>query len=362
MLVSHVRAKKLMNRFPSLLSPPKTGVEAATLFVALAVILSARSGLRAQTASILNAGPSLTGSSASGPSSLDAAAATAALPNEKLGPSDLVEVRIANDANNSGRFRVSANGDLILGNLSRPIRAAGITPPQLAEALKRELVDEQLMVNPVVNVSAIEYRSRRVSVTGAVVRNVNFDVSGSVTLLDAIAMAGGVIPNMGELILFTAPHVDAQGDLQEVTETIAVRDLMSKTNLTSNRVLHGGEEIRVTEAAKFFVSGNVHHSGAFVMQPNADTTILKALALSEGLMEFSQKNAFIYRDADGGNRQEIPVPLSKIIARKTPDILLKPDDILYIPTSNAKRLTVRTLQAVIGFGTSTASGAIIYSR
>ena len=63
--------------------------------------------------------------------------------------------------------------------------------------------------------------------------------------------------------------------------------------------LYGGEEIRVPEAGKVFVVGNVKKPGAYPVQDVSDTTVLKMLALAEGLMPFAAKQAFIYRREAG---------------------------------------------------------------
>jgi protein involved in polysaccharide export with SLBB domain len=48
------------------------------------------------------------------------------------------------------------------------------------------------------------------------------------------------------------------------------------------------------------VVGNVRKPGAFPVRDSADTSVLKVLALAEGLTQFSAKQAYIYRrDPDG---------------------------------------------------------------
>lgn len=94
------------------------------------------------------------------------------------------------------------------------------------------------------------------------------------------------------------------------------------------------------EASKIFVVGNVRHPGAYVMQNGDDTTVIKAIALSEGLDSFSSNTAFIYRhNIATGDRDEIRVSLKSILSHKAPDIALSSDDIVYVPTANGRRMT-----------------------
>ena len=92
--------------------------------------------------------------------------------------------------------------------------------------------------------------------------------------------------------------------------------------------LTGGEEVRVPAAGHVFVAGNVKHPGAFRVDSGGETTVLKAVALAEGLAPFATKGAYIFRAGQGGPLNF--VELSKIMDRKAADVALTANDILYI--------------------------------
>jgi polysaccharide biosynthesis/export protein len=115
---------------------------------------------------------------------------------------------------------------------------------------------------------------------------------------------------------------------------------------------------------RVFVVGNVRKPGGFPASDGAEMTVLKALALAEGLTQFSKKQAYIYRRSDASPSAataEIVVQLRKIMDRKSPDVPLGPNDILYIPDSRAARASATTIEKVIAFVAGTASGALILS-
>lgn len=284
-----------------------------------------------------------------------------ALPAESLGKDDLLEIAVPYCPELSGRFRVGSDGKLVLPLLRDHIPVAGLTPAQAAVLISKALRDGQIMADPSVTVSVLEYRSRTVTILGAVLHPLTFQATGETTLLDAIAMAGGLAPNVGSSILITFPHTASQGPEGNITQAIPVEELVAKGNSIYNPALHGGEEIRVPEAGKIFVAGNVVRPGVYTMQGDKDTTVLKALALSAGLQQYSAHIAYIYRRSiTSGNREEVKVPLSRIMARKDPDVRLLADDILYIPDNNGKRMTARVLGQISGFGQTTATGLLIY--
>jgi polysaccharide export outer membrane protein len=283
------------------------------------------------------------------------------LPAESLGNDDLLEITVPYCPELSAKFRVGSDGKLVLPLLPHPIQAAGLTPAQVAAHIKESLIREQIMADPSVNIAVLEYRSRTVIVVGAVLHPLSFQATGATTLLDAIAMAGGLSPSVGTSIVVVSHHMTPQGSMEQTLQTIPVHELFVKANPIYNFALHGGEEIRVSETGKVFVTGNVVHPGMYPMQGDGDTTVLKALALSQGLLSYSTNVAYIYRrPVDGGERQEIPVPLSRIIARKERDVSLTPDDILYVPEAKGRRMTARVLNQISGFGQTAAAGILIY--
>ena len=127
-----------------------------------------------------------------------------------------------------------------------------------------------------------------------------------------------------------------------------------------NLRLTGNEEVRVPVGGKIFVLGNIRKPGAFSVRDPADKTVLKMIALSEGLMPFSQKIAYIVRRQEGEQAQEIPIELTQIMERKSPDVALEVGDILYVPDNKTRRSTMGILDRLAGFGSATASGLVIW--
>ncbi len=159
----------------------------------------------------------------------------------------------------------------------------------------------------------MEYRSRPISVVGAVKNPVTFQAAGVVTLLDAISQAGGLGEHAGTEILVSRPHLSEDGKSTALIQRIPVRGLFDAVDPSLNLKLYGGEIIRVPEAGQIFVLGDVKRPGAFFITDGPEYSVLKALALSEGLDHFSGHTAYIYRTEGGGSgTNEIPIELKKI--------------------------------------------------
>jgi len=282
------------------------------------------------------------------------------LPAQRIGANDLVAVSVYDAPELTRTVRVGADGMMRLPMLKQRIKAEGLMPSELETAIASALQAEQLIVDPFVTVTIAEYNSRPISVAGAVKQPVTFQASGPVTLLEAITKAGGLAPEAGPEILVSRAQSAPDGSVTSLVQRILVKGLIDAADPALNITLIGGEEIRVPEVGKVYVIGNVKKPGAFTVQDGVESTVLKMLALSEGLMPYASKEAYIYRREASGSKNEIPVPLNKIMERKAPDTPLLANDILYVPDNKSRRLTLGVLEKIAVFGAG-ASTALIYS-
>jgi polysaccharide export outer membrane protein len=108
----------------------------------------------------------------------------------RIGPSDLLEISVFQVAELSRTVRVNANGSLSLPLIGQ-IQAGGLTAYQL-ETLIAQKLQENYLQDPHVSVFIKEFVSQRVTVGGSVNKSGVFPISGRTTLLQAIAMAGGL--------------------------------------------------------------------------------------------------------------------------------------------------------------------------
>jgi polysaccharide export outer membrane protein len=102
---------------------------------------------------------------------------------------DLVDVRVFNQEQMSGKARVRSDGKITLPVLNE-VQAAGYTPGTLAEQLQTRLKD---FVNaPLVTVAVEEAKPAPISVIGHVSRPGQYPLENATTVLQALALAGGL--------------------------------------------------------------------------------------------------------------------------------------------------------------------------
>lgn len=280
------------------------------------------------------------------------------LPAEKIGPNDLLIVRVYDSPDLTRSVRVGEDGTIRLPMMKTAIPVAGLLPVEVEKVVAEALKREQLLVDPFVSVTISEYHSNPISVNGAVKNPVIFQAIGKVKLLDALARCGGLAPDAGGEIIVTRPNGAA--GVQSVTR-VPVKALYDGSDPQLNLTLSGGEEIRVPVIGSVVVSGNVRDPGVYPVQESGTTTVMTAIAQAKGLADFQPKVIYILRPDEQGTRHEIPVDLKSILKRKKGDVVLQAKDLLYIPMNSRAKATQQAIQVLTGAGAQ-ASTALIYTR
>ena len=283
-----------------------------------------------------------------------------------LGPDDQITVQIPNADEISGKpVRIDLNGDLRLPQVGR-IQAAGLTVEQLEARIAERL--KEFLKAPDVSISVTEFRSQPVSVIGSVRNPGVQQLQGRKTLLEVLAQAGGLTEDAGSTVKITRRlergRVPLPGAADDASGQFSVaeadlRQLMNADSPANNIVIYPQDVISVPRTRisqqMVYVLGAVQRAGGFILGERGSLSTLHALALAGGADKgASPKSARILRPTPGGSFKEFPVDLTKLMAAKTPDVLLQPEDILFVPSSKSKKFFSR-LSDVIAL---TASAAV----
>ena len=113
-------------------------------------------------------------------------------PEDRLGVDDVFEVRVFGEGELSGMYRVSSDGNIDFPLAGR-MHVAGLRMSDLQEQLVAKLKAGYLK-EPQVSVMIKSWNSRKISVLGQVQKPGSVDYFPNMTLVDAIALAGGFTP------------------------------------------------------------------------------------------------------------------------------------------------------------------------
>ncbi len=87
-------------------------------------------------------------------------------------------------------FQVAADGTVHFPYI-HDLKVSGLEPQDVARKIRAKLIEDQILTNPSVVVSVLEYRSKTVTVLGQVQKPGTFPLSPGMTLLQALSMSGG---------------------------------------------------------------------------------------------------------------------------------------------------------------------------
>lgn len=138
----------------------------------------------------------------------------------RIGAQDLLSISVFGVQDLDKEVRVNSNGQISLP-LIGTVQAGGKTVPELEAELAKRYANGYLQ-NPQVTVFIKEYTSQRITLEGAVNKPGIYPITGKTTLLQAIALAGGVddkIADLGGVVLMrqvNGKRMAAVFDLRQV--------------------------------------------------------------------------------------------------------------------------------------------------
>lgn len=248
------------------------------------------------------------------------------IPEYKIGPGDLLDIKVFGVDQLNTTVRVSESGKVTL-NLLGEVEVGGLTKPELERKLAQLLSKD--LVDPQVTVFIKEYASQVVYVQGAVSKPATYPLLGRQSLRQIISQAGGFTPNAGSDIVVLRQLPGGGG----TSLTISIDDLMIKGDPTVNIPVQAGDVINVLvdRVVIIYVLGQVRTPGAQEFKAGSRPTLLKAITKAGGFGDRAAKGDIRIKrkDADGKDI-EIRVNAKDILSGKKPDMVLQPEDIIFV--------------------------------
>jgi len=192
----------------------------------------------------------------------------------QIGVQDQLKITVLDEPSLSQSYKVDSDGSITMDYLGR-VRAAGSTPADLQERVRALLQTGGFLKNPQVRVEIESYKSQSVIVSGEVRAPGKLPMTGTMTLLEALAASGS--PTSAASSELTIANVKSR------TEVVHVNWKDLHLGKGTDVGLQDGDVINVPKAQTFFITGQVQHSGNYVLEP--DTTVQQAIALAGGLTE-----------------------------------------------------------------------------
>jgi polysaccharide export outer membrane protein len=160
--------------------------------------------------------------------------------NTTIGAGDVFEMHIVREEHLPTVFTVAPDGTVDLPYIKR-LEVSGLEPQQIAEAVRKRLVELDFLTDPIVTISVKEYNSKRVEVLGEVQKPGSLSFQPGMTLLRAISLAGGFnqIANRDKVT------IRRQSNGKTRAATLSVQDIID--NRIPDVPLQAGDSINVAQ-------------------------------------------------------------------------------------------------------------------
>jgi polysaccharide biosynthesis/export protein len=192
---------------------------------------------------------------------------------------DVLKISVFEYPDLATEARVGEEGKITFPLLGE-IKTKGLTTRQVEKAIAAKLVAGKIVKNPQVSVFVEQYRGRKVTILGEVVKPGQYDIPGKTSLLDLLSQALGTSQSAGyQLTIF---RKEAGPDGTETTQKIMVDvdRLLNGGDLSQNVELKNGDTVYVPKAV-FYIYGEVNRPGAYRVERGI--TVKRAIALAGGL-------------------------------------------------------------------------------
>jgi polysaccharide biosynthesis/export protein len=279
----------------------------------------------------------------------------------KIGEADLLSITVADAPEFGGKYRVSDTGLIQLPGLNEPLKAEGLSTIELSQLIHKSLIDAKQLRNPRVNVFIEEYHGRTVSVLGSVTKPGVYALAKRTNVLEALSLAGGALPNSGNTVTVVRGAASAEATNTQVgsVQIIDITRLTNGGDVSANIEVRNGDVVNVSPAQVVYVVGAVSKPGGFVMaNPAEGMSVVQAVALAQGFLPLASthQGLIIRQSTSEESRREIPVDVEAFMKGKQADLILAPNDILYIPESGKKK----ALKVMGEAGMALVNGIAIY--
>lgn len=234
-----------------------------------------------------------------------------------LGAGDVLKVSVYGSPDLTTETRVSDTGSITFPLLG-PVEIAGLPLAAAEKKIGGLLESGGFLRKAQVNILVTQIQSQQVSVLGQVNRPGRYPIEGRRSVLDLLAMAGGISPDGGDTVaLIRKRNGKTSKDLIDIIGMVRTGELDNDFELAANDVLY------VERAPRFYIYGEVQRPGPFRLERGM--SVLQALSAGGGLSARGTERGMTIKRRDANGKQQI-------IDVKQDD-LVQVDDVVYVKES-----------------------------
>ncbi|MEO8316000.1 MAG: polysaccharide biosynthesis/export family protein, partial [Pseudomonadota bacterium] len=198
-------------------------------------------------------------------------------PLQQIGPGDQIRIDVFGNPDLATAISVNDDGTIRMP-LAGVVAVGGQSPADAARRIEAALKTGEFLVNPQVTVTLVQSFSERASVLGEVRAPGRYPIMSNSTVLDLIALAGGITEKGADIIYIM--RKDASGALQRLPVSMSSILTAQSANSAPIPVLQVGDSVVVPKGT-YFITGQVTKPGEYRIE--GDMILFEAIAHAGGV-------------------------------------------------------------------------------
>ena len=235
----------------------------------------------------------------------------------QLGAGDVLKISVYGSPDLNLETRVSEAGNITFP-LVGSVAVGGLSVSAAEKRIGGLLESGGFIRKAQVNIIVTALQSAQISVLGQVNRPGRYPLEGKRSLMDMLAMAGGLNVEGGDTVSLIRKR-----DGVTTKDVIDIVAMIRNGDFNRDYELAGNDVIYVERAPRFYIYGEVQRPGAFRLERSM--TVLQALSIGGGLTARGTERGMRIKRRDASGKLEI-------LDAKHDDMVLV-DDVVYVKES-----------------------------
>ncbi|MCC6544216.1 MAG: SLBB domain-containing protein [Nitrospirae bacterium] len=237
-----------------------------------------------------------------------------------VGSQDVLRITVYDHPDLTTIVRVSEGGKITFPFIGE-LEVKNLSVQQIENGIAK-ILSAGYIKNPQVTVFIEQYRGQKVTIMGEVAKPGQYEMTGSMYLIDAISMALGLTKEAGDTITVLRKNQTDADRTDQQKLSIDVERLFKDGDLAQNIQLRDKDVIYIPRISFFYIYGEVSRPGLYRIENNL--TVKRAIAIAGGFTQKASKNKIeVTRRQDGKD----------VIIRGTINDTVNRDDVLMIKES-----------------------------
>lgn len=234
----------------------------------------------------------------------------------EIGPGDLLQVTVYEHPDLATKTRVSTNGKINFP-LVGAVALSNLTERQAEDRIAKLLKQGRFVKSPQVTVIVEEHLSHQVSVLGEVSKPGKYTLDTGNTLLDIIALAGGVTDTAHDRIIILKNNSANSKQELDLVQTLRHGEMSELVELEA------GDVIFVPRMDVFYIYGEAQRPGSYRLERNM--SVMQALAVAGSVTDKGSERGIKIKRVNGLGEVKV------LDANLTDSV--EPNDVIYIRES-----------------------------